>query len=229
MTILRAYSNKQDCVRSNVVGESVEGRAIEIFMRGQPNDSTTLILAGMHGDEPKSVTLAQQFIELLNSDSTTGQNIQWIILPVVNPDGFQLRRRRNANRIDLNRNFPTKNWTLGSKRSRMFGGESPASEPETQAVIQVIEQNNPDRIITIHSIGRNRFCNNYDGPGHTLAESMHRFNGYPVTDTIGYSTPGSFGTWAGVERNIPTITLELPSHHSSKQCWKDNRDALLCI
>lgn len=228
MTTLQTYSNMQVCNSTLIVGESVEGCAIEIFMRGQSNDSTTLILAGMHGDEPKSVYLAQQFIEFLDSDSTIGQDIQWIVLPIVNPDGFQLRRRRNANRIDINRNFPTSNWIRGSKRSRMFGGESPESEPESQAVIQVIEQFLPDRIISIHSIGRNRFCNNYDGPGRTMAESMHRLNGYPVTDTIGYSTPGSFGTWAGIERNIPTITLELPSHHSSKRCWKDNRQALMC-
>jgi protein MpaA len=32
---------------------------------------------------------------------------------------------------------------------------------------------------------------------------------YPIEENIGYPTPGSFGTWAGIERNIPTITLEL--------------------
>ena len=32
---------------------------------------------------------------------------------------------------------------------------------------------------------------------------------YPVEENIGYPTPGSFGTWAGIEKEIPTITLEL--------------------
>ena len=32
---------------------------------------------------------------------------------------------------------------------------------------------------------------------------------YPVEASIGYPTPGSFGTYAGIERQIPTITLEL--------------------
>lgn len=31
----------------------------------------------------------------------------------------------------------------------------------------------------------------------------------PLQESIGYPTPGSFGTWAGVEKGIPTITLEL--------------------
>lgn len=211
------------------IGSSVERREIDIFVRGdQSAPTTTLVLGGMHGDEPKSVDLARRMISLLKQDSTLGQDIQWVILPVVNPDGFERRQRRNANRIDLNRNFPTKNWTRGTKRSRMFGGEAPASEPETKALIEIVERYQPDRIVTIHSIGRNRFCNNYDGPGSELAKAMHKHNGYPVTESIGYPTPGSFGTWAGVERKIPTITLELPSHHSSKRCWADNRDALFC-
>ena len=33
--------------------------------------------------------------------------------------------------------------------------------------------------------------------------------GYPIEESIGYPTPGSFGTWAGIEREILTITLEL--------------------
>ena len=32
---------------------------------------------------------------------------------------------------------------------------------------------------------------------------------YPIEESIGYPTPGSFGTYAGVERNIPIITLEM--------------------
>jgi len=156
-----------------------------------------------------------------------GARTSWVLMPIVNPDGYEQRKRRNARQVDINRNFPTKNWELGNPRSRMFGGYKPASEPETRAVIRLIEKSKPHAIITIHSISRNRFCNNFDGPGRKLARRLSRHNKYPVTSTIGYPTPGSFGTWAGVERGIPTITLELPSHHSARRCWEDNRDALL--
>jgi len=60
-----------------------------------------------------------------------------------------------------------------------------------------------------------------------LAEAIAACNGYPVTGSIGYPTPGSFGTWAGHELRIATVTLELPSHHSSRRCWEENRRALL--
>ncbi len=50
---------------------------------------------------------------------------------------------------------------------------------------------------------------NYDGDGKNIAEEISDIIRYPVEANIGYPTPGSFGTWAGVEKGIPTITLEL--------------------
>lgn len=209
------------------VGRSVEGRPIEGYVRGKRGRPTILVFGGFHGDEPKSVFLARRLIELLTTNPSAASNVRWVVLPVVNPDGYEQRKRRNANQVDINRNFPTKNWARTSKRSRMFGGNEPASEPETEVVIRVVKRYPPVRIVTVHSIDGYRQCNNYDGPGRAVAVAMSRINGYPVTHSIGYGTPGSFGTWAGLEREIPTITLELPSHHSPKRCWEDNCPALL--
>ncbi len=251
------------------LGRSVERRLIQAYVRRGVGPETVVVFGGIHGDEPKSVYVARQLIALLDSDTQTGQESNWVIVPVVNPDGYERRKRRNANGVDINRNFPTDNWTPTSRRSRMFGGDKPASEPETRAVIKAIEQcvsepqvSEPDlsepqaqargsstrsrragtpglgselhdrprslRIISIHSINGQRQCNNYDGPARAIATGMRRSNGYPVTKSIGYPTPGSFGTWAGRQRSIPIVTLELPSHHSPKRCWEDNRRAFFC-
>lgn len=216
---------------TSTIGKSFERRPIRAFLTlpAGTQTSTILIFGGFHGDEPKSVRLCERFIDLLTGDLSLQRRANWIIIPLVNPDGFDRRKRRNANRIDLNRNFPTKNWTRSSQRSRMFGGEKPASEPETQAVMRIIHRYKPGVIVTVHSIDRDRFCNNFDGPARRIANRMSRSNGYPVTSSIGYPTPGSFGNWAGKERRIPTITLELPSLHSHKKCWDENRDALLSL
>ena len=50
---------------------------------------------------------------------------------------------------------------------------------------------------------------NYDGDALQYAEKISEIINYPVQPDIGYPTPGSFGTYCGVERNIPTVTLEL--------------------
>lgn len=209
------------------LGRSVEGRSIDAYVGAGPSSNTTMLLGGVHGDEPKSVFIARLFIDLLEAAPEAHARVRWVVIPVVNPDGYERRRRRNTSLVDINRNFPTKTWCRTPRRSRMFGGQAPASEPETRAVIKAVKRYAPARIISIHSIDQHRHCNNYDGPARTLAARMKRFNGYPVVKSMGYPTPGSFGTWAGHERKIPTITLELPSHHSPKRCWEDNREALL--
>ncbi len=209
----------------------------------------TLIVAGIHGDEPKSVYVARMLLEYLRVTPPPGTGASAsagtgampkrsagmfpgavVIVPVLNPDGYAKRRRRNAAGVDLNRNFPTADWCLTSAHRRNYSGRTPASEPETRALLNLIASLQPARIIAIHSINRHRHCNNYDGAAAQLARSMSRKNGYPVRSSIGYPTPGSLGTWAGRERVIPTITLELPSHHSPQRCWTDNRHALeLCF
>lgn len=209
------------------LGKSVEGRRIDAYVRGRRSERTLMVFGGFHGDEPKGVYVARRLIEHLEADSSAGRGVRWLIVPIVNPDGYERRKRRNANFVDINRNFPTESWTTTSSRSRMFGGIKPASEPETRAVVAAVKRYRPARIVTIHSINEHRHCNNYDGPGKALAVAMGRINGYPVAGSLGYATPGSFGTWAGVERGIATVTLELPSHHSPKRCWEDNRRALL--
>jgi protein MpaA len=114
-------------------------------------------------------------------------------------------RRTNSNGVDLNRNFPTKNWEL-TEENEFFGGKTPASEIETQFIIQTVEKYQPKLILTLHAPYK---IVNYDGNAESIASEISKIINYPVEPSIGYPTPGSFGTWAGLEKNIPTITLEL--------------------
>ena len=134
-----------------------------------------------------------------------------LFIPCLNPDGMRLGQRTNANGVDLNRNFPTKNWgedtsKAGNNPADYFGGKSAGSELETQFVIDVINEYQPKSILTLHAPYK---VVNFDGPAKELAQEISDIIKYPVEESIGYPTPGSFGTYAGVEREIPTITLEL--------------------
>ena len=55
---------------------------------------------------------------------------------------------------------------------------------------------------------------NYDGPYNDIIAKIASIMKYPIEESIGYPTPGSFGTWAGIENNITTITLELDEEDS---------------
>ncbi len=134
-----------------------------------------------------------------------------LFIPCLNPDGLANNTRTNANNVDLNRNFPTANWgedtsAAGENPQDYYGGKSAASEIETQFLINIIEKYSPKLILTLHAPYK---IVNYDGPAQETAEKISAIIGYPVMPSIGYPTPGSFGTYCGVERNIPTITLEL--------------------
>ena len=41
------------------------------------------------------------------------------------------------------------------------------------------------------------------------AKIIAELTGYSIEPDIGYPTPGSLGTYAGLENNIPTLTYEI--------------------
>lgn len=157
-----------------------------------------LVIGVMHGDEPQGEFLITEYLK-------QNHNTKLAFIPTLNPDGKALNTRVNANGVDINRNFPTENW-IKSERNEFFGGEYPASEIETQFLIDTVEYLQPKLILTLHAPFK---VVNYDGNAKAIAQIISEIIKYPVEESIGYSTPGSFGTWAGIEKGIPTITLEL--------------------
>jgi protein MpaA len=208
------------------IGQSVKGKPIEMFTFSGDASTSVLIIGGIHGNEPTSVDVARGLVELLEAQPqlTCGRTVAVIVNS--NPDGYESKRRTNSRGIDINRNFDAKNFRQ-SRRGIYAGGTTALSEPESQAIASVIQQLRPRLIISIHSIERGKHCNNYDGPASQIAEAMSAKNGYPSKDTIGYPTPGSLGSWAGQDLQIPMITLELPRDLKGEQAWRDNREAIL--
>lgn len=170
---------------------------MSLKLEGKIN-SSILIIGCFHGDEPQGKYLIEEYLK-------TYPYTNICFLPCLNEYGFEHNIRTNSNGVDLNRNFPTKNW-IASEKDNFYGGNEPASEEETKFVIDMIEKNKPKLVLTLHAPYK---VVNYDGPAKEVSEQISKIIGYPVEESIGYPTPGSFGTWAGIERNIPTVTLEL--------------------
>lgn len=174
-----------------------------------------LVVGAIHGDEISAVSMVFRwldFLEKTKADSFLRQHY-YMFIPLANPDGFYAkpRTRTNSNSVDLNRNFATKEWdekaTLFWKKKagadpRRFPGKNAASETETQTVEKAVNEFKPDLIISVHAPYS---LVDHDGP------ILFPQKGSPLPIRTLGAYPGSLGTYAGVERNIPVVTPELPS------------------
>ena len=107
-----------DIARLTSLGTSVEGRQLWAIRINTDPDTPTdkpafKYVSTMHGDEPLGTVLMMKLIERLLTDFDTDERITdlvestdiWIV-PLMNPDGYEVRSRFNANGVDLNRDFP---------------------------------------------------------------------------------------------------------------------------
>lgn len=172
-----------------------------------------LVVGVIHGDEPIGEFLIEEFLK--NKTRTIKNNLFYI--PRLNFSN----ERKNSSNVDINRNFPSKNWELTKKEDNYFGGFEPNSEIETKFLVNLTNEIKFDAIITIHTPYK---IINYDGVNNPitlpLAKKISAFLNYPIEADIGYATPGSMGTYFGVERNIPIITIECDEEAKKEELYK---------
>jgi len=186
-----------------------------------------LVIGGIHGDEFSSVSMIFRWMGKL--DQFHSGMFHWRFVPSSNPDGLLKRKsqRQNVNGVDLNRNFPTADWENQAlsfwvkdslKNPRRYPGPTSASEPETKWLVNQIKAFKPDVIISMHAPYH---LVDYDGPpkapdnlGSLYLRKLGVF-------------PGSLGNYAGVDLNMPIVTVELqsagimPSTDEIDQMWRD--------
>ena len=81
--------------------------------------------------------------EIDNRATDLVDNTAIFIMPTMNPDGFEMGMRYNANWVDLNRDFPDQ---FIDNNNSLFG-----REPETQAVMQWSAEHNFTLSANMHS------------------------------------------------------------------------------
>jgi protein MpaA len=190
-------------------GRSSRGAPLEVF---RPADACeVLVFAGIHGDEPESTAVLSWALRHLAEPSP-----HCAVVLAANPDGLALGTRANGRGVDLNRNFPATNWSPEPVAYRVFSedprdialstGEAAGSEPEVAALVDLIADLQPrTAVVAVHAP---LAC--VEEPQRTpLGEWLAERSALPLVDSVGYETPGSFGSWApALGRHV--ITYELP-------------------
>jgi len=137
------------------IGVSVEGRPLLAAQSGS-GPVRIYLIGGIHGDEIEGRSALDFAKDVTHAAATIR------IVRDLNPDGTAAYRRTNARGLDLNRNWPARNFAPGSG-----GGPTPLSEPETRALDQDLRAFRPHVVVVLHSsaIGPLGY---YDRPAENL-------------------------------------------------------------
>ncbi|WP_428909110.1 M14 family metallopeptidase [Niallia sp. Krafla_26] len=170
------------------------------------------------------------------------QSVDLSIVPMVNPDGVDLvlngpsassreevlrinngstdfsNWKANIRGVDLNNQFPA-NWEIEKERKepkspapRDYPGDAPLTEPEAQAMAELAQNNNFDRLLAYHTQGE-EFYWGYEGleppEASVIAAEFERVSGYQAIQYI--DSHAGYKDWFIQEFRKPGFTLELGS------------------
>jgi len=205
-------------------GTSVEGAEIKAYKTEKKGNRYLYLMAGVHGDEVEGVYLLQQLFNWLKDEDDLDLPI--VVIPVLNVDGYRLQTRGNSHGVDLNRNYPSNDWTKEYSEKKYYPGPSPLSEPENVFLVKLFEKFPPYFILSFHSW---KPMLNFNGKCKEMADFLNCYNSYPVAADISYPTPGSLGEFGPEKFNSPVLTFECPLISEGATLtgvWDENEEGL---
>jgi murein peptide amidase A len=206
-------------IQQVVIGSSVSGRNIVAYEKGNPNATRkVLVICTQHGNEQNGTIICRHIV---NHVAVSLAADVWII-PRMNPDGYAAHRRTNDNGVDLNRNFPTTDWQESGFGTNQYSGPSPASEPETRAMMDFLGQLQPRFATSVHQslngIGNakdpefvQRLSNQLNLP---IGFSTSASNSLQSQRTCTSSIRGTMNAWYNPNFRGVMVTVELPKNPS---------------
>lgn len=235
------------------IGESLEGRSIWALKitdnptKRELEEPTVLFNSMHHAREVMTPEVSLDVIEYLLSNYGNDSKVtNWVdsneiwVVPMLNVDGnnqvwqgntMWRKNTRNGHGVDLNRNYPFGwngcNGSSGSTSADDYRGPSPASEPETQALMGLVEKIKPVFDISYHSYSELVLypygCRNSQGAPsevmETVGKELGRLLGYRAGTPweILYEADGSDIDWMLGEHQVIPYVFELNSRSDGFQ------------
>ncbi len=232
-------------VSMSAIGGSIEGRPLwALRIGGTAPDATPMLVNGaQHAREwiaaMVTTCVADRLVREYDDNPAIRDFVDhtelWVV-PVVNPDGYQYswssdrywrKNRRGGHGVDLNRNFAVAFGGAGSssaKRSEIYRGEYAFSEPESQAIRDLVRRESIALHVDFHSYGqlvlypwnytaapakhRDRFA----ALGDRIASAIFAEHGTRYTLKAGaqlYAAAGTLSDWMYGEAGATSFTIEL--------------------
>ena len=246
-----------DLVSLQSFGKTSEGLdmwAVEITSRSGGSGKPSVIFNSMHhARELMTTEVGYDIVETLVAEYKSNPEVkEWldrvkvIVVPQVNPDGNNLVHngqrmwRKNSWKykgstvgVDLNRNYPAFwngcNGSSADRGSDAYRGPSAASEPETQAMMNLVKTKKPVANISYHSFSELIIfpfgCQKEKNPSRELFENIATKmndgviddNGRSGTYEVGtapeviYAADGTDVDWQWKEAGVVSFAIEVNS------------------
>jgi predicted deacylase len=163
-----------------VIGWSAQHRPIQVLHLAGPGPRV-LVVGCIHGNECEGMVVVNALLR------THPREDLWL-LPDLNPDGYDIRRRLNANGVDLNRTFPN------------------GRQPETRVAVALIRRIHPDVTIWFHQ-AENRV--RAWGGSEAVARRYARLSGMRYA-SVNWPT-GAATRWQNTALHEKAFVVELPA------------------
>ncbi|CAL0316050.1 unnamed protein product [Lupinus luteus] len=242
------------------IGKSVNGVPLWVIeISDKPGEEEAepafKYIGNVHGDEPVGRELLLFLANWLCDNHLKDplatlivENVHLHILPSMNPDGFSLRRRRNANNIDLNRNFPDQFFPVND--------DEDSRQPETRAIMNWLRDIRFTASATLHGGAlvanypwdgtEDKKTNYYGSPdddtfrfmasiyshSHYNMSSSKEFPGGITNGAAWYPIYGGMQDWNYIHAGCFELTLEVsddkwPNAAELPVIWRYNKMSLL--
>jgi hypothetical protein len=189
----------------------------------------------------------EQLIKICKQEPSAFEEMEIVVVPIVNPDGFVYsstkkrfwrKNRRPApphgggcEGVDLNRNWATmegEQWEERHVCKEVDSGVSSKSEPESQALENLIQEAPTMMLVDVHSYGQIIIApkvyerlptskkEQIDKLGLDMQNAISSTHGVPYTffrEAVGiYEAVGTFQDWAANNHGVLGFTFELRPH-----------------
>ncbi len=237
-----------------VFGTSVEGRELwGIRISDQVDieeaEPEVRMASTMHGNEPVGMEMLLYLADYLTSnyatDSTAANLVDRYeidILPLLNPDGYAAGTRYNANGVDLNRNYPVPDGSIGGDGTWTEEVETAAFRSYGASRNFVISENGHGGALVVNYPWDFQYPLTVDHDAFVdLSIEYSKYNtpmyngAFPQGITNGaqwYIVKGSLQDWSYDETNCMDVTIEYennkwPAASQLPSIWNDNRESFL--
>lgn len=221
-----SFASRTICQVVSSIGNSVQGRPLTSYTFGT-GPSKIIYFGNMHGNEKSAKYTLDDWVNYLEAnDPKIPANRTIIVIPSLNPDGFAANTRRNADNVDLNRNFPADDWTSSvvepdGNTYPTGGGTAPLSEPESAALAAFVQAQNPRLVLSYHAVGGIVLPNGAADSislAHTYdaLSNVSYLAGNDSQSFFDYDATGAFEGWTNDHLGIATLVIELHTETSDE-------------